>query len=234
MMKTIPTLWQDFLAILYPNLCLACGKNQIPKKEITCVSCIYFLPATNFHELADNSFEERFWGRIPVQAGASLYHFTKEGRTRRLMHQLKYKGKKIIGSHLGRQYGNILAQAARFKDVELIVPVPIHPRRRKVRGYNQSDYFAQGLADILKIPCAKEGLIRINHGKSQTKKTRIERFKSVENAFAVNHKTLLSHKHILLVDDVLTTGATLEACARKILELPNTRVSMATMAFANF
>lgn len=150
----------------------------------------------------------------------------------RLMHNLKYNGKKEIGIALGKQFGHQLRRSPLFANVECIVPVPLHPIKLRTRGYNQSEMFARGLSDSMRLPCLPNGLRREVHAESQTKKSREERVTKLQETFRVNLPDAMSGKHILLVDDVLTTGATLEVCAAQLLALPGTQVSMATIAIA--
>lgn len=219
--------------LFYPNLCLACSHNLPPRQESICLNCQYKLPKTGFHQQVENRFTERFWGRVHLQAGAALYYFNKGGRTQRLIHSLKYEGKRQIGVKLGQIYGYELKEAPVFREASLILPVPLHPRKERQRGYNQSACFAQGLAQSMGIPWLKDGLKRLEFTATQTKKNRLERFDNVSAAFVAPRPKQLEGQHILLVDDVITTGATLEACALRLLELPGTKVSMATIAIAN-
>lgn len=225
------TWLSSFLNLFYPNLCLACGKNLPAGSSYICVSCQYKLPQTRYHLEKENPFTERFWGRVELFSGAALYHFTKGGRTQQLIHQLKYEGKKQLGVRLGQLYGSYLKEAPLFQPAELVIPVPLHPRKAHLRGYNQSRLFARGLSESMGIPWMN-GLARRQYTSTQTQKTRIERFENVEHAFEVRLHPKLAGKHILLVDDVITTGATLEACARKLLELPGVKISLATIAIA--
>ncbi len=232
-MSTRFKIFEDFLALFYPNLCLACDQRIPPSNDVICIPCQYHLPKTKFHLERENPFTEHFWGRIPIDAGASFYHFTKGGRTQHLIHKLKYQGKIQVGIKLGQRYGRTLKESPFFQNVELIVPVPLHSRREKERGYNQSALFAQGLSYSLEIPWSKDALIRPRGTTTQTKKTRLERFANVSTAFQVKDEKAIRGKHILLVDDVMTTGATLEACAIKLLEVEGVKISLATIAFAN-
>ncbi|HHH50101.1 MAG TPA: ComF family protein [Saprospiraceae bacterium] len=222
----------DFISLFFPRLCLACGKNTPQKKELICISCQYHLPKTKFHLEKENKFTQRFLGRLELQSGAALYYFTKGGRTQHLIHQLKYKGKREVGVMLGQHYGELLKDSPHFKDIDLIVPVPMHPKKEHMRGYNQSTQFAKGLSETMEKPYYKKALKKITHTISQTKKTRFERLQNVINTFEVNQVNALKRKHVLLVDDVLTTGATLEACGLKILEVEDTKLSMLTIAIA--
>ncbi|MEY3367064.1 MAG: hypothetical protein RI973_219 [Bacteroidota bacterium] len=222
----------DLLNLFYPHLCLACERNAPAYGEHICVPCQATLPLANFHHAAENPFAERFWGRVPIEAAAALYLFKKGSRVQHLLHQLKYRGKKEIGVLLGRQLGRQLSDSALFKELDLIVPVPLHPRKQRLRGYNQSEMFAMGLSQGLRIPCVKDGLRRVVHAGSQTQKSREERAEKIKDYFEVKRPDLLSGKHILLADDVMTTGATLEVCAGCLLKQTGTKVSLATIAMA--
>ncbi len=224
--------FKDLFDLFFPNLCLACGANQLQGTAIICHTCQRKLPVTDMHKMHENRFTDRFFGRIYLQSAAALYHYKDGGAVQELVHKLKYYGKSRIGIKLGEMYGKQLIQSAYFKNIDLIVPVPLHPRKERKRGYNQSDQFAIGLSETMGKPWLKKGLKRIKYGKSQTKKSQLERYENVMSSFAVDQAEKLVGKHILLVDDVLTTGATLEACATKILEVPNTKISMATIAIA--
>ncbi len=223
---------KGFLALFYPNLCLACKEKSLHGDDILCIQCQYQLPKTDFHLHKENEFTNRLWGRLDLFAGAALYRFTKKGKVQRLIHQLKYKGKIEVGIKLGVLYGLSLKQSELFHDVECIVPVPLHSKKLHKRGFNQSALFAQGLAQSMEIPWYADGLKRLVYTETQTKKNRAERLENVLNVFEVYQPQRMEGKHILLVDDVITTGATLEACGVKLLEIPNVKLSMATLVFA--
>lgn len=223
----------DLLALLYPALCPACDHHLLADEQHICASCQYKLPSTGYHLLADNPFTERFWGRLPLHSAAALYHFTKGGRTQKLIHQIKYGRRPQIAHHLGRVYGVELRASPLFSTIDYIVPVPLHPRRQHQRGYNQSDHFARGLSETMSVDWSPNVLIRRHATTSQTRKSRMERFSNVQEVFQLAHPERVVGRHILLVDDVITTGATLEACGQQLLQLPHTRLSMATLAFAN-
>ena len=225
--------WLDnLLGLFYPNLCLACGRNLPPRQEGICISCLFKLPRTNFHLEPENPFAGRFWGRVPLEAGAAFLYFAKGGKTQRLIHHLKYEGKQEVGVFLGKLYGLALREAPGFREAALILPVPLHPRKLHRRGYNQSALFAKGLSEAMKVPWLPNGLQRTEYTATQTRKSRLERFENVEEAFIVPNPGRVKGQHVLLVDDVITTGATLEACALKILEVEGVKVSMATIAIA--
>lgn len=231
-MRKLLQPFEDLLYLFFPHLCLACSHNAPPYGEDICTPCRATLPETNFHLSKENPFTDRFWGRVKIESGAALYLFAKSNRVQQLLHNLKYNGKKEIGITLGLRYGYMLKKAPHFASVDLIVPVPLHPKKERMRGYNQSEMFAIGLSESMKIPYHKDALKRVQHGDSQTKKSRMARLGNVETVFEIKKGKGLEGKHILLVDDVLTTGSTLEACANKLLELPGAKVSMATIAIA--
>lgn len=222
----------DAFCLLYPRLCLSCENKHLPPKQILCASCEFRLPRTDFHLSQENDFTKKFWGRVPIHTAASLFYFLKKSKTQNLIHNLKYKGKKQVGITLGKMLGRTLSNAPLYQDIDLIIPIPLHLKKEIQRGYNQSAVFAQGLSEVMNIPWSKDNLLRKLYTETQTKKSRIERFQNVMEAFEIHQPNDLKHKHILLVDDVLTTGATLEAGALKILEVEGTKVSLATIAFA--
>ncbi len=232
MRKLIQPL-EDLLVLFFPRLCPACGENLPPTGEDICTSCNATLPVTSFHLKKENPFTERFWGRVPLSTGASMFLFSKGSRVQNMLHNLKYNGKREIGEILGRRYGRSLRMSPHYLSIDLIVPVPLHPQKEYLRGYNQSELFARGLSEGMRVPYLKDALKRTVYTDSQTNKNRLDRIENVGGVFEVNKSAALKDKHILLVDDVLTTGSTLEACANALLSVPKTKVSMATIAFAS-
>lgn len=218
--------------LVYPKLCAVCERKLSQKDLPMCLTCEFKLPKTNFHKESENEFTERFWNRIPLVNGSSIFFYRKAGLAARLIHQFKYHNKREVGLQLGESYGAILAQTATFQDIDIIVPVPLHRDKLRKRGYNQSAIFGSGLSSKMGIPMLKDGLRRIIFTNTQTRKGTLERLENVEDIFEVAESKSFEGKHILLIDDVMTTGATLEACAIPILRLPNTRISMVTMAIA--
>jgi ComF family protein len=192
------------------------------------------LPKTWFHNDPDNPLNKVFWGRVQLEAVASYVYFQKGSTVQHLLHQLKYKDRPGIGVKLGKWYGLELKQADIFREAELIIPVPLHPRKLQKRGYNQSEAFADGLVSVMGIRPENRCLYRKVYSQTQTRKTRFDRWENVENIFAVKYPDRIRGRHILLVDDVLTTGATLEACAQALLEVPGVKVSVATIAYASY
>ncbi|MEL6658356.1 MAG: phosphoribosyltransferase family protein [Bacteroidota bacterium] len=226
-------LLSPLLDLLYPRLCLACSSDLPPPNEILCVRCQYELPETRQWLQVENAFTEVFWGRVPISNGAALYFFSKTGRVQHLVHQLKYENKPEIGCQLGQRLGWELRHQTHFQIVEVVVPVPLHPNKYKTRGYNQAEVFGRGVATAMELPLWPTALVRTKNSMSQTRKTRQDRALNVQQVFALGEPERLVGKHVLLVDDVLTTGATLETCARLITSLPGTKVSLATLAMAD-
>jgi ComF family protein len=233
MMKIFAPIWADFIALFFPRLCLAC-ENPLPRNEpFICLECQVTLPQTDFHEHKINYFTEKFNGRVPLEAAAALFYFTKKSKTQHLIHQIKYNDKREAAVDLGRFLGRNLVQSPHFQGIDFIIPVPLHNQKKILRGYNQAEVFADGLSDILNIPVEKQVLLKIKMTDSQTRKSRLERLKNTEDVFQLNNPSLIIGKSILIVDDVMTSGATLEACALAVLEeVKDVKISFATIAFA--
>ncbi|MEQ1747336.1 MAG: phosphoribosyltransferase family protein [Saprospiraceae bacterium] len=182
--------------------------------------------------IRENSFSERFWGRLPIETGTAMYFFNRKSPIQKALHRLKYQNQPDIGVRIGWLLGNQLRQSPLYRDLDGIVPVPLHPQKEHLRGYNQSEKLAEGIAETLNVPVLKGVLVRVSISESQTRKKRMARFENVDEVFAVRRPDRAKGKHLLLVDDVLTTGATLEACGKQLLNVPNVRLSMATIAIA--
>lgn len=231
-MKLSRTYLADFVSLLFPELCPACGESLVAGENIICTDCLYSLPMTNFHRQPDNIVAQQFWGKLPLQGAYSLYHFTKGGKVQSLMHHFKYKGIQQIGNILGEIAGKQLRESAVFASVDIIIPVPLHKKRLHQRGYNQSTCFAQGLATKLDAIVDDNNLVRTHATETQTHKGRFMRFENMQEVFRVEEPDQLKGKHILLVDDVVTTGSTLEACGQELLKVDGVRLSIATIAYA--
>ena len=223
----------DLTGLFYPEICEACDDLLIPGEKIFCTRCMITLPQTGYHLLNDNPVARQFWGKVPLHSAASCWHFQKGGKVQRLLHRLKYEHKPEIGIRAGELYGLQLKDASDFRDVSMILPVPLHPQKLKIRGYNQAASFGEGLARTMQAEMKEDILLRQRHTDTQTKKSRFARFLNVGTAFYVADPGKLVNRHVLLVDDVITTGSTLEACAMKIMEGVNVRVSVASIAYAD-
>jgi len=223
---------EDLLWLVYPELCASCTKPLNSGEKCLCTGCRFRLPKTNFHLQKENPVVKHFWGKVKVESAASYFLFTKGEKVQRLIHQLKYRKRKDIGVFLGEVYGYDLVKSEDFATVDVIIPVPLHPNKLRKRGYNQSECFAEGLSHSLKVDFDSKTLKRNTETQTQTRKHRYERFENVDKVFSIVDPGKVKDKHILLVDDVVTTGSTLIACAETLLEQPGTRVSIATIAYA--
>ena len=233
MSAKVSNLLEDLISLVYPKVCMACSKTLVTNEECICTHCRYHLPRTNYHLEHDNPVAKLFWGRVDIRSAAAFYLFTKGGHIQQLVHRLKYEGQKKVGIEVGRMYGSELKRSEMFSSAEVIVPVPLHPAKLRDRGYNQCDLFADGLAQSLSVPADTGNLHRAVATGSQTRRSRFDRWKNVEYVFKMHNPQHLQGKHILLVDDVVTTGATLEACAQELLSIPGTSVSIAAIAFTS-
>lgn len=225
-------LVSDFLHLIYPNLCVGCHLEAVERDELFCVACEVQLPLTDFHQIEDNEAVHRMIGGFKFQLGCSMFRFYPGGVIQEIIHQIKYKGQTHLAFRLGKRYGYVLKGHPRLKNLDYIVPVPLHKNRQRFRGYNQSKYFADGLAEALATPVSTSLIKRIKDTSSQTTKSRRERLVTMQGAFAFNENYIKEGSHILLVDDVLTTGSTLEALAFTIAKHAEIDISFATIGLA--
>ena len=217
--------------LLFPKLCMGCHSLLLQNEKIICTECNHNLPYTNHHILSGNDTIKKFYGIIPIEFSASMLYFHKKGIVQNLIHNLKYKKHQEIGTILGEWYAKDLESVANIKTVSEIIPVPLHKKRLEERGYNQITTFCEALSNELKIPYNPNLLYRSRYSKTQTKKDKENR-KDITNALFDVHFTETDYnKHFLLVDDVMTSGATLEACAKALLKIPNSKVSIVTIAY---
>lgn len=222
-----------FNSLIFPSFCIACDQKKYTNDILgLCEFCKDDLPFTHHFEIRDNLLEQRFWGRIPLHAGASLLFFQKNGFVQHLIYRIKYESAKSLAIHLGSLLGRALKESEAFDSVSFLVPVPLHTRKKRRRGYNQCDLICEGICSVWDKPIFN-GLKRRKHTKSQTRMGRFERLKNLSGAM-VAEKLPISGPHFLIIDDVLTTGTTLEICALSLLEVyPNAKISVATLAFAD-
>jgi ComF family protein len=231
-MTALKQIKNSLLHLLFPHVCIGCGSDVLETASELCVRCIETLPKTNFEMHTDNPVEKLFWGRLPLMAATAQYYFTKESLMQHLMHQFKYKGNRELGLQLGRLMGERLMQSDRFK-ADALVPLPLFPAKEKKRGYNQSAVLCQGIAEVMNIPVLHKAVTRPHHTETQTKKGRMERWANIEGKFSIANKPVIENKHILLVDDVVTTGATLDSCATELLQAQHVQVSIACLCVAS-
>jgi len=224
--------FRDFVSLFFPTHCLACGENLVKGEEAICTHCLLELPETDHHVNSDNALLNRMAYRIPIRYGMACYKFTKNGRVQRLLHALKYKGYPEIGTRLGRVFGERLRDTGSYDNFDMILPVPLHVTRLRKRGYNQSAKFGEGLAEKLMIPCSDQTLARKQKTETQTMKSRASRWENMANIFSVVMPEAVKGKSILLVDDVITTGSTIEACAMALLDTGIRELSIACIAEA--
>ncbi len=218
------------IGLVYPPLCASCGVQRPLDNHIFCLDCLNELPETGYHMHAHNPFVGHFKGRIGVKAGAAFLFFSSGGGTQRLLHQIKYNNQADLIVTIGRWYGKQLLKSQLWDDIEIIVPVPLHWKKQRKRGYNQSAMFAAGIAEAMGISCYKHALKRVTHNKSLTGMKRFQRVETIGSSYVPGNVRAIKNKHVLLVDDVLTTGSTLEACALALMEAQVASVSMVTIA----
>jgi ComF family protein len=222
---------QSLLHLFLPHQCAGCSSDIISNEQVLCLHCLHNLPFTNFHLHDNNPIEKIFWGRIPVTHAASLFYFNKNSSLQHIVHQLKYKGNKELGLFIGRKMGEALKQTCRFNDIDALVPLPLYAARERKRGYNQAFILCKGMAEVLQLPILQHIVRRSSFSETQTHKNRIERWQNMKGRFELLQPEAIAGKHILLVDDVITTGATLEACGEQLLSAPGSRLSILTMAY---
>ena len=224
---------QALLHLAFPHICQGCGTDVIDNAHQLCIRCLAALPRTNFEMHAENPVERNFWGRLPLQHAAAQYYFTKDSGMQHLINVFKYRGNKALGFYLGALIGAALKESKRFDDVEALIPLPLYLSKERARGFNQSLVLCQGIASVWPIPVLTNAVVRKEATESQTKKTRVERWQNMKGRFEVIDADAITGRHILLIDDVVTTGATLEACGREICAVPDTTLSMATLCYAS-
>ncbi|MEM7383060.1 MAG: ComF family protein [Bacteroidota bacterium] len=222
----------DLVSLFFPAYCLSCSVVLVTSEQWLCTACAAELPQTDYHLALDNPAAQKFYGRVPTTYVVAWGRYRKGNAVQKLVHQLKYKNKPAIGEALGKRYGLILSKMQWSRSFDWIVPVPLHARKLRQRGYNQSDYFARGLSASLAIPWHSQCLKRSKETDTQIQKGRIARLHNLAHAFDVTDSSIVQGKHILLVDDVITTGATLEACALSLLAVSASKISMAAIGVA--
>jgi len=225
-------LWDDFISLLFPRLCYGCGDHLMRNETLICTDCLVKIPRTNYHVEESNPVEQLFWGRCRLEKAAAFSFYNKGSRIRNLIHNLKYKGIKELGYELGKIYGLSLKSSGFTNGIDIIVPVPLHKSKKRLRGFNQSEMISNGIADVSGLVVDTSCLTRISGSDTQTKRSRYDRWTNVEGIFSVSCPGNIEGRHILLVDDVITTGSTVEACVNELLKTEGVRVSVVALAYA--
>jgi ComF family protein len=232
----MPDLFKKYLsgiaALVFPEICRGCGEWPGVGRTALCRSCESKMPRTWFEKVPGNPTEQIFWGRAKIEFASSLYFYRKGELLQQIIHQLKYKSDKKAGVYLGRLAGRFLVKEALAGEIDCIVPVPLHPKKQRLRGYNQSEIIARGIGEITRLPVNTESVIRTVHSASQTRRGRYERWQNVEGIFKVLHPHLFQNKHVLVLDDVITTGATIEALCTAFAQVTDVRISVLTIGIA--
>jgi ComF family protein len=218
--------------LLFPAYCAGCNKLLAHGEEGLCLKCCHSLPKLHQYQHRDNRVERKFWGRADVQMATAFLRMTKHSMVRKLIHELKYHNNRDVGVTMGRLFGVELRAAWKDHPFDFILPVPLHPKRLFERGYNQCDCLAQGLSESMETPVSNHLLVRTKYNETQTHHGRLLRWHNVEGIFDLDNATDLQHKHVLLVDDVITTGATIEACAAVLNRITGLKLSVAAIALA--
>jgi len=224
---------QDFLALIYPRNCVACGNSLFKHEEQVCNYCYTHLPKSNFHKQPRNPVDALFYGRTPLLLASSFYVFQKKGSIQKVLHAIKYKHNKDLAVLVGKWYAEDLKTNNIISKADFIIPVPLHSKKFKIRGYNQSEEFARGLSEGLKITLNTSVLQRTEFTETQTKKSKYERWENVEDVFELIAPETFKNKHVVLVDDVITTGATIEACCQLLQQIEGIQVSVLSIAYAD-
>jgi ComF family protein len=225
-------MFKPIVDLLFPKVCYACLNLLNDNEETICVDCRHDLPVTNFHFDNDDSVAKVLYGRAKIENGTALFRFEKKGLVQQLIHGLKYKGYETVGYSLGNWLGGELKDLDGYKSVDVVIPVPLHKNKLKIRGYNQVAKFGQQIAVALNANYEDDVLVKITNTTSQTTKNRFTRWNNTDELFTMKNAETIENKHVLLVDDLITTGATLEACISVLSKAKNVKISIATMAIA--
>ena len=226
-------MFKNIINLFFPSVCAGCHSFLVSNEKVICTICRHNIPLTNHHLNRENEAFKKFYGRIPVEYVSTLLYFHKKGIVQELIHNLKYKGQEKIGTVLGEWYADDLQNVTILQSIDEIIPVPLHKRKFRERGYNQVTNFGLTLSTHLKIPYNSNLLVRNIYSKTQSKKNLLNRSEGINTIFDVTFTEKDHNKHFLLIDDVLTTGSTLEACSHALLKIPGAKISIVCMAMAH-
>ncbi|WP_037317749.1 ComF family protein [Salegentibacter sp. Hel_I_6] len=226
-------MFHDLANLFYPKICNCCDSLLLKAEKVICTTCLHQLPTTGYHFDNENATKKVFDARLRIENATSLLYFKKKGIVQNLIHNLKYRKQEEVGSFLGKWLGEEISSHPGFKDIDCVIPVPLHRKKLKKRGFNQVTEFGQELAKILDADFVEDVLVKKSGSRTQTLKKRLGRWGHIDATFMLENAEKIQNKHILLVDDLVTTGATLEACGNKLLKIKNTKLSIATMAITD-
>lgn len=226
------TLIASLSQILFPNLCVCCYNYLSQQEESICDLCLFTLPLFELGSQNDNPLARKFWGRLHVEMASAHLAYKNTNNVKQLLHELKYNGNRTLGIEMGKWLGEALLKSNQFTTIDYIIPIPLHPTRQKFRGYNQSELLGQGMSQVLNIPMLIDVVARERYNKTQTKKKRYERYINSQELFRVRNPEKIESKHILLLDDVITTGSTMESCGEVLLDVNDLTLSLASLAVA--
>jgi len=225
--------FNSFTQLLFPNLCICCKGYLSNQERFICDMCNYNLPIYEFNSLKDNDLRKKFWGTLPIQECLAYLSFKQNNEVQKVMHELKYNGNKEIGFAMGLTLGRLILSFDKLDDIDFIIPIPLHKKREDQRGFNQAEVIANGVSNIIKAPVLNNVVGRVINNKSQTNRNRLDRSINTEDIFKVMNLKPLEGKHILLLDDVITTGATMISCGNSLLRVKDLKLSVAGLAVAN-
>ena len=227
------SFWSRLLDLISPRLCVVCGNRLTVTEETLCSKCYLHLPRTDFdHDLYENVMAKLFWGQIAIEKATALFYYEPHAETANILYELKYKNHPEIGVVMGRMMAKELMRSGMFEGIDAIVPVPLARKRERERGYNQSLELAKGVSEVTGLPIYNKVVKRTKFMGSQTQRGRWERNENVENVFELTNGDSISGKHLLLIDDVVTTGATIIACAQEMQKASDVKISVLALGFA--
>jgi len=226
----IKNLLANFVSLLYPKLCVVCGEPLVENEKFFCFACYLRLPRTNYHLMHENQAIERLAGKISLEKASSYFYYNKGGIAQKLIAEIKYRGNQQLGEWMGSHLAKDMISSGFFQGIDYMVPVPLHRSKEKKRGFNQAEKIAAGISQVTKIPIETANVFRAKANTTQTRKGLFDRWKNTLNLFQLNNPALFKEKHVLIIDDVLTTGSTVESVAQSLLKSPGIKISLLTLA----